>query len=432
MALQGTLKDFALPDILQLIGIQRKTGVLTMESERDTVTVQFFQGQVVGADTKSRRLEDLLGSVLVRTGKITEAQLQEVLAIQRETLQRLGYVLVKSGFLSEDELRDALRVQINQIVYRLFRWRDGRYNFAPMEHLEYDRNLTIPVPAETVLMEAARMIDEWPLIERRIKSPKMRLRKTPAGREFEARAPVAEDDSEFNLDLFGGAGQGQGKEDRSKESAIVPSPEERELLRLLDGKSTVQDVVDRSSLGEFDVHRILADFVARALVEDSPAEARPDAGRERGALARLGDRAAVAAIGLAAALAVATLGLQIAAPWQLGAPQRETERLRGYVSLGRLERLESAIQTHYLATGSPPQRLEALVAGGYLDAKDRLDPWGRPFLYRLDRDGYTLGARNAAGEVTEELTLSHRFTPSQRAILEGAAGGAPGEPSLRP
>ena len=51
MALQGTLKDFALPDILQLIGIQRKTGILTMENDEDTVTVQFVQGNVVGADT---------------------------------------------------------------------------------------------------------------------------------------------------------------------------------------------------------------------------------------------------------------------------------------------------------------------------------------------------------------------------------------------
>src|SRR3990172_1228140 len=97
MALQGTLKDFALPDILQLIGIQRKTGILTMENGRETVTLQFFQGQVVGADTRDQKLEDRLGSVLVRTGKLTEAQLQEGLGLQKKTLQRLGYVLVKSG-----------------------------------------------------------------------------------------------------------------------------------------------------------------------------------------------------------------------------------------------------------------------------------------------------------------------------------------------
>ena len=38
MALEGTLKDFALPDIFQLIGLQKKTGVLYLRDERDEVT----------------------------------------------------------------------------------------------------------------------------------------------------------------------------------------------------------------------------------------------------------------------------------------------------------------------------------------------------------------------------------------------------------
>ena len=33
MALEGTLKDFSLADIFQLIGLQRKTGILTLQSE---------------------------------------------------------------------------------------------------------------------------------------------------------------------------------------------------------------------------------------------------------------------------------------------------------------------------------------------------------------------------------------------------------------
>ena len=73
MALEGTIKDFGLADILQLIGIQRKTGVLTLRNEKESVSVQFRDGQVVGADTQLCPLEDRLGAVLVRTGKITEA-----------------------------------------------------------------------------------------------------------------------------------------------------------------------------------------------------------------------------------------------------------------------------------------------------------------------------------------------------------------------
>ena len=65
-------------------------------------------GQVVGADTRSQSVEDLLGAVLVRTGRLTEVQLQRALRIQKNTLQRLGHILVKEGMISSDDLIDAL------------------------------------------------------------------------------------------------------------------------------------------------------------------------------------------------------------------------------------------------------------------------------------------------------------------------------------
>jgi hypothetical protein len=41
MALEGTLRDFSFADILQLISLQRKTGVLTLRTEENLVTVSF-------------------------------------------------------------------------------------------------------------------------------------------------------------------------------------------------------------------------------------------------------------------------------------------------------------------------------------------------------------------------------------------------------
>ena len=93
MALEGTLRDFSLADIFQLIGLQRKTGVLTLRSKEDTVTVTFLDGKVVGADSLDRRLENRLGSVLIRTGYLSQDQLNRALEIQKETLQRLGFMV---------------------------------------------------------------------------------------------------------------------------------------------------------------------------------------------------------------------------------------------------------------------------------------------------------------------------------------------------
>ena len=67
MALQGTLRDFAFPEILQLIGQQGKTGVLRLASRGEEVHVLFAGGHVVSADV-GRRSRDRLGGLLVRTG----------------------------------------------------------------------------------------------------------------------------------------------------------------------------------------------------------------------------------------------------------------------------------------------------------------------------------------------------------------------------
>ena len=179
MALEGTIKDFGLGDIFQLIGIQRKTGALLFDSGSEQVTVKFLDGSVVGAESHNHNLEDLLGSVLVRTGLIAQSQLEAALKIQKNTLQRLGHVLVESGFISTEDLQEALRTQVTQIVYRLFRWRAGTYRFTPVDNMDYDRNF-MPVGAETILMEGARMVDEWPILERKIRSEEMVFSKTSA------------------------------------------------------------------------------------------------------------------------------------------------------------------------------------------------------------------------------------------------------------
>src|SRR6266853_1527066 len=151
MALEGTLKDFSLADIFQLIGLQRKTGVLTLRAKDDTVTVTFLDGKVVGADSLR---------------------------------QRLGFILVHYGIISVEALKQALQRQIMQIVFRLFRWKDGDYHFSQETTIEYDRDYVVPVSAESILMEGARMIDEWPIIEKRIRSYDMVFRKKLTDQEI--------------------------------------------------------------------------------------------------------------------------------------------------------------------------------------------------------------------------------------------------------
>src|SRR5258708_26192405 len=119
MALRGTLHDFSLGEILQLIGYQRKTGILTVEGQEDTVLVSFSDGRVVAADSVKRPFENRVGSLLVRAGKISPETPNRALEDQKRSRQRLGSVLLASQKISAEDLRKALRTHILNPMYPL-------------------------------------------------------------------------------------------------------------------------------------------------------------------------------------------------------------------------------------------------------------------------------------------------------------------------
>jgi hypothetical protein len=50
MAFEGTLKDFSLAEIFQLISYQKKTGILSLKGEGKKATVTFMEGDIISAD----------------------------------------------------------------------------------------------------------------------------------------------------------------------------------------------------------------------------------------------------------------------------------------------------------------------------------------------------------------------------------------------
>ena len=76
MALEGDLSIFRLPDILQVIAQQQKTGILTVQGESDILAVSFHQGKVVAADALNQSFEEMLGEVLASQGVISPERFQ--------------------------------------------------------------------------------------------------------------------------------------------------------------------------------------------------------------------------------------------------------------------------------------------------------------------------------------------------------------------
>jgi hypothetical protein len=402
MALEGTIRDFGLPDIFQLIGLQRKTGLLTLTNEKDdeSVTVTFENGMVVMADSSARRLEDRLGNVLVKQGKITSARLDEALGVQKQTLQRLGHILASGSAITTKDLRDALSVQISQIVFRVFRWRDGRYNFAPAEAVDYDRENFVPMSTDFILMEGIRMVDEWPIIEKRIPSFDMVFRPVVDPSLIEVGAGTAPDTSISERRV---AASATGR--------IRLAPEEERVFRKVDGVRTVQAIIDGTGAGEFEVCRTLFDFLNRNLIAAAGLGSAPsleDAGTARAASPVPGYVVSV----LVVSLALAGLLVQRRSPFAVtGLPpvlHRSYTAVLDGAARSRLARLERAVQAWQATHGAPPAALEDLVRAGLVDRSYLLDPWSRPFHYETSAGGYLLSAVDESGASRSDATLDRR------------------------
>src|SRR5207245_2738717 len=152
MALSGTLKDFGIADILQLIGHQTKTGTLILKSGADEVDVLFLDGNVVFATQKARNKADLLGSMLLRAELITEEKLEEALTEQQRSLKRLGDILVDHSYVDGASLSQVMRLQTTETLYNLFRWKTGTYEFTQQD-VEAGKSGFEPIRAESILLE---------------------------------------------------------------------------------------------------------------------------------------------------------------------------------------------------------------------------------------------------------------------------------------
>ena len=231
MAIRGSLKEASLPDVLQLLAMGKKTGCLSVTHRNDFGYIYFDRGRICYASIVNRR--DRLGDMLVKNAVISQAQLDAAVAMQnRRRDKRLGELLVELGPLTLQQLHDAIHVQIQEAVYFLFTWNQGTFNFEA-DGVPDARDHVVSINPESLLLEGARRVDEWGLVEKKI--------------------PTF--DIVFEMD--------RGK---VMMSDVALTDEQRAVLELVDGSRDVQGIIDASGLVEFEVGKALYGLVTAGFI----------------------------------------------------------------------------------------------------------------------------------------------------------------------
>lgn len=174
MAFQGSLKELPLPDIIQLVSVSGKTGVFVLQSPTQT------------------------GQIFLREGEIVHSVVGQT-----------------SG-------EDA--------VYELAIWQEGEFEFKAGVETE-DR--TIKKSNTNLLMEAARRIDEWQVLSKRIASTRL-------------------------IPVF---------TNQSSSASISFTPQEWQVICKIDERRSIDELATVLGASAFDVCKLLYGLVTAGLVE---------------------------------------------------------------------------------------------------------------------------------------------------------------------
>jgi len=136
--LHGKLEELGLDEILQIVGVSRRTGILTLHSRGREAVLQFRDGLLVRAT--STGFQQTLGELLIRNGAATLETVQQALIVQQQEQfrERIGTILHRHFRIDLQVIEQTVREQINNVLMTLFTWTEGDFDFSsrPVETVD--------------------------------------------------------------------------------------------------------------------------------------------------------------------------------------------------------------------------------------------------------------------------------------------------------
>jgi CheY-like chemotaxis protein len=221
----GDLEVLGITSLFQAITGGLRLGRLTVTRDAESKTILVGPGGL--RILKGTRRASPLGEILLRTRKITRAQLALILQELPASKLPLGEYVTRKGWVTRDKIETALREQAADEIYDLFTWTAGRFEFEEVpgdSEVEGDGLLSTVVLDQSVMylaLEAARRMDQLDRIREVIPGDRL--------------VPVA-----LEIPL-------SGREDGLDRDSLV------EILPFVDGKRSVAQIIEASLYPKFTV-----------------------------------------------------------------------------------------------------------------------------------------------------------------------------------
>lgn len=170
MSLVGKLEDLGLGEILQIVALSGKSGILHIHSRGRNGKIFFHKGKVVNAYSDSYRIS--LGEYLVRKGYVKQDIINQALAYQKQNhfQEKLGTILIKHFNIDREKIEESVIELIEQTVFSLFYWTEGDFKFEltdeiknddiTLDMLQFDLSQIKGLNPQFLAMEGSRILDE--------------------------------------------------------------------------------------------------------------------------------------------------------------------------------------------------------------------------------------------------------------------------------
>jgi hypothetical protein len=364
VALRGNLRDFGIGEVFQLIGQQRKTGILEVEAASEQLRMGFFEGAVVWAAPVGPHEHAALGDMLVRVGLLTPDRLMQLEQQLHEGQESLDRLIFRQGDLGSRQIDAITELVTSETIFTLLRLNEGSFHFTAGK-IPQDRETSKLLPAEQILMDGLRTVDEWRAMDEAVTS---------------------------DATVF----QRVGRFETYREASGGDSPEElalaEKLFLLIDGRLTTRRIIDLSRLGTFEGARILSRLRETGVIEPIDAAVLATTHKRRrtreSAPTRVGLELAAALLPFAFLFAMAWLALgQAGSVPPAGLTSLDPDPKRRAEIAFETRRLRNLVEAYRFATGDWPRELEELQAEGWLPTGVLAASDEHPYYYVRRGDG---------------------------------------------